>query len=309
LITPYIAPKNRFYLDTSTEFIGLTDTTVIFANKESPDLRYLLALLNSCLLTFRYRYIGKAKDYRFEYFENGLKKIPIRSAPAKIERELIELAQRMLDLNFVRQVLYDEYQTLLKATIHTTRDFYGAYFTHSEYQDSSIHLVGSADANARGTVTHISVSEVGTQLIVEITEEDAGELRLVTLDVPEDNFRHFLLLGLRADLLANGRKQIWARGRLLQGTLTAIRVPVLVGASALANLEQIKQFMIALQQRVSKIVSAKLGKRTESIGDLLNLGLIERELSSTDQMIDEIVYKLYGVTNQEDINLIQDILR
>jgi hypothetical protein len=41
-------------------------------------LKYLLALLNSKLLTFRYRSIGKQTGGSvFEYFANGIGKLPI----------------------------------------------------------------------------------------------------------------------------------------------------------------------------------------------------------------------------------------
>ena len=79
LVVPFIAAENRFALDEHSEYIGLTDTYAIFSESSTKvSLKYLLALLNSRLLNFRYRFIAKPKDYRYEYFENGLRKIPVR---------------------------------------------------------------------------------------------------------------------------------------------------------------------------------------------------------------------------------------
>ena len=51
--------------------MGLTDTTVLYDAEQPEDLRYLLGLLNSKLLTFRFRTIGKLKSGGIlEYFWN-----------------------------------------------------------------------------------------------------------------------------------------------------------------------------------------------------------------------------------------------
>ena len=106
LYCPYLATSNRFALDTQQEFLGLTDTTVLFDNEQPEDLRYILGLLNSRLLTFRFRYIGKLKSGGIiEYFWNSISKLRIRridfSAPTDKVRhdQMIQLVDRMLDLN------------------------------------------------------------------------------------------------------------------------------------------------------------------------------------------------------------------
>ncbi|PZS32329.1 MAG: restriction endonuclease subunit M, partial [Pseudonocardiales bacterium] len=73
---PYLATRNRFALETSQSLLGLTDTTVLFDNEQPEDLRYLLGLLNSKLLTYRFRYIGKLKSGGIlEYFWNSISKL------------------------------------------------------------------------------------------------------------------------------------------------------------------------------------------------------------------------------------------
>lgn len=79
IFCPYMATRNRFALDNHNKYLGLTDTTMIFDSDQREDLRYLLALLNSRLLTFRFLYIGKLKGNGIlEYFENTVSKLPIR---------------------------------------------------------------------------------------------------------------------------------------------------------------------------------------------------------------------------------------
>ncbi|HMS27068.1 MAG TPA: Eco57I restriction-modification methylase domain-containing protein [Burkholderiaceae bacterium] len=74
----YRAKENTFCLDETSEFIGLTNTTAIFATNKDIDIKYALALLNSKVLNFRYKSIGKQTGNGiFEYFENQVSKLPI----------------------------------------------------------------------------------------------------------------------------------------------------------------------------------------------------------------------------------------
>ena len=107
ILCPYLAGENRFVLDITKEFIGLTDTTVIFAKDSlKEDIRYLLAILNSGLLTYRFRSIGKLKSKNiYEYFWNSISKLPIRKIDfsnkqdKKHHDDLVALVDVMLDLN------------------------------------------------------------------------------------------------------------------------------------------------------------------------------------------------------------------
>jgi type I restriction-modification system DNA methylase subunit len=94
----YRAKGNEFALDDTKDYIGMTNATVIFGNSDEYDLRYVLALLNSRLLGFRYRSIGKQTGGgSFEYFPNGVAKLPIAAARGQ-QQSLAAKAQRMIDL-------------------------------------------------------------------------------------------------------------------------------------------------------------------------------------------------------------------
>ena len=78
IVVPYLAPENRFAIDRQADYIGLTDTYAIFLQDDiatSPE--YVLAVLNSKLVEFRYQMRVKDKGTVYEYFENGLEKIPV----------------------------------------------------------------------------------------------------------------------------------------------------------------------------------------------------------------------------------------
>lgn len=96
----YRAKTNEFVFDDTKKFIGLTNTTVIFGNNEKYNLKYILSLLNSKLLCFRYKSIGKQTGGGvFEYFENQISKLPIPNATEEQQNSLAQKAERMIELN------------------------------------------------------------------------------------------------------------------------------------------------------------------------------------------------------------------
>jgi type I restriction-modification system DNA methylase subunit len=95
----YRSKENAFILDETSNYIGLTNTTVIFGTNDDYSLKYLLALLNSKLLTFRYKSIGKQTGNGvFEYFANGIGKLPIPQADKKTQDKISMLVEKMLEL-------------------------------------------------------------------------------------------------------------------------------------------------------------------------------------------------------------------
>jgi TaqI-like C-terminal specificity domain len=111
ILCPFLAERNRFALDTDNEFLGLTDTTVLFKKEDTEeDLKYILGLLNSKLLTFRFFGIGKLKSKGiYEYFWNSISRLPVRridftDAQDKIRHaKVVALVDKMLKLNKRKQ--------------------------------------------------------------------------------------------------------------------------------------------------------------------------------------------------------------
>ncbi len=94
----YRAKENIFCFDDTQEYIGLTNTTVIFDTNEELDLKYLLALLNSKTLNFRYKSIGKQTGSGvYEYFENGVGKLPIPKVSKEEQEPFINLVNTIIE--------------------------------------------------------------------------------------------------------------------------------------------------------------------------------------------------------------------
>ncbi len=104
--TSYRNSNNKFAFDSSKKLIGLTDTTAIFnSNPTKVLIKYVLGILNSKLIDFRYKSIGKQTGGGlFEYFENGISKIPIKVMPI-INQATLE--------KFVNYIIYLRQQQLI----------------------------------------------------------------------------------------------------------------------------------------------------------------------------------------------------
>lgn len=105
LLCPYLATSNRFAIDDQARFLGLTDTTVIYDNGQPEHLCYILGLLNSRLLTFRFRFIGKLKGGGvIEYFWNSISQLSIKrvdfsdACERRRHDDLVLLVQHMINL-------------------------------------------------------------------------------------------------------------------------------------------------------------------------------------------------------------------
>lgn len=103
ILTPYRAQTNRFALDEKRDFLGVTDTTILYDAGQPEDLKYFLGFLNSAVLEARFKFIGKLLGAGvLEYYENTVSKLAIpRSKPGEelhdsmVERvaEIIEAAE------------------------------------------------------------------------------------------------------------------------------------------------------------------------------------------------------------------------
>lgn len=94
ILCPYRASINRFALDSTRAFLGITDTTVLYDNGQPEDLRYFVGILNTRILSARFRYIGKLLGGGVvEYYENTVSKLVIpRCRPGNPRHdEIVEL--------------------------------------------------------------------------------------------------------------------------------------------------------------------------------------------------------------------------
>lgn len=107
--------NNIFCYETGFEYLGFSNMTIIFDTNKEYSLKYILSLLNSKCLDFRYKSIGKQTGSGvFEYFENQVSQLPIPEISLKQQQPFIELADIMLAKNKELQELSTKFINILK---------------------------------------------------------------------------------------------------------------------------------------------------------------------------------------------------
>ena len=107
---------NTFCYDEGFDYLGFSNMTVIFETNKEMSVKYILTLLNSKLLNFRYKSIGKQTGGgSFEYFPNGVGKLPIPNIPFSEQQPFIDKANLMLSMNKELQEILGKFQrTILR---------------------------------------------------------------------------------------------------------------------------------------------------------------------------------------------------
>lgn len=92
--------NNTFAMDERCDYLAFSNMTTIFMNKGNFESKYILALLNSNVLNFRYKSIGKQTGGgSFEYFPNGISKLPIPTIDKTTQKQFVDLINKIIDNN------------------------------------------------------------------------------------------------------------------------------------------------------------------------------------------------------------------
>lgn len=98
-MVPYRAEYNKFCLDSGDHYFGLTDIHIIvLKDNAGVSIKYILGILNSRLINYFYKFIGRRKGKMFEYFVEPLSKIPIRIVLEKDQKSLTVIVDQILSI-------------------------------------------------------------------------------------------------------------------------------------------------------------------------------------------------------------------
>jgi len=181
---PYMADDNRFALERKGIALGLTDTTVLFDSAQAEDIRYVLAVLNSRPMTFRYSFIGKLKGSVREYFWNGIGelRIPRINFNQPDQRSVHDDLVRLVECRLQSQ--NDEEGLLLEAEIDAllAHRVWGLNRTELELILDSLPALYKADLEAHGDYR----TKLQTLAIYDAMQRaiDTGEPYQTLLDPP-----------------------------------------------------------------------------------------------------------------------------
>ncbi|UZE92411.1 MAG: N-6 DNA methylase [Methanosarcinales archaeon] len=257
----------KWTIKTRKELEGISDNF---------DLKYILAILNSKFAKF---YLNTIRRHRIEYYfyPDDFKKLPIKNIPKIKQQPLITLADKMLSLNKELQTIntnFFEYVDLHPKIKDTDLGF---YFNQLSMNDRK--TLNNANG-IRGKIKKAKVREEGDWLFVSVDYVDENEELIENFDVLKCRFGNTNFQQFIKHCILNYRKSI-STGNLLDRILKINNIPIFNNRDKTKNQQVIDEIMDPFLPAL---------ERKEKI---------EKEVEETDRTIDQMVYELYGLTDNE----------
>jgi hypothetical protein len=112
ILSAYRAIENQFALD-EIGYYGTTDMYAIVPKEDSVvNLYYLLALLNSKVLTYWYKIAGKSKGNILEFFKTPLERMPVLEPSEDIQNEISKIVKKLILIKTVNQKFRELWQEI-----------------------------------------------------------------------------------------------------------------------------------------------------------------------------------------------------
>ena len=298
IVVPYRAPENRFAYDSYQCYNDGGDIRVIVPRKNiSVDLKYILGLLNSKIINYYYKSIGRPKGDVFEYFVEPLSKIPIHkidfSNPSEksTHDEIIVLVDCMLDLNRqLKEIPADfwHHVNLQPHNMIALRRFINE-LSVSDKEVLKDHFGKPVSTIEVKKIEAFNVIEDGEWLIFNVGYKykgskgkimNAANVNALRIKIQDNNVRKFILYSLKDTTPGK-----LGKGNILK-QIQKLKIPNFV-TNEIENTKIIQEFMTPFLEQVAK--------REQ----------IEKEITETDKTIDQMVYKLYGL-NEKEIAIVEE---
>jgi hypothetical protein len=275
------------------------NSMVVFSPIQSVSLKFLLAVLNSRLLSFWFeKTFDKLQRKIFPQFKvEELGSFPIRAMNLDKKTDharhdqLVELVDRMLTK---RQQCADAPRVLRKQILHSMErtPCALAHYLQKDFAAFVKHEILLDDVQRAGFVHALKVESEGKQVTVQATvaDETQGGPRptpILRLEFKDDSLRQFVYACWRHFLDEHARQKKWTKGKkpepIYPLVVNLLEPLVYFSASAEDNLRTIRELMRA--------VASEAGSS--------DLAALETEIARLDGEIDACVYEIYGLTPEE----------
>jgi type I restriction-modification system DNA methylase subunit len=298
ILVPDIAARGSFALDESGVFAFASGYGITLKSEARESPAYLLGLLNSRLLDFYLKQVSTTmRGGYFRYFTQFIEQLPIKridaknKREAKWEREIVERVQfiqtahrQHAKLPEVLRLKIAHSQNRVPCTL--------AHYLQADFAAAVKPDILIDDVQRAGFVHEIRVESHARELTLTATVSDtpegaARQMPVARLAFKDDSLRQFVYACWRRFLAEHARQKRWTKGKKPEEIypLLVNRLEPLVYFEPTAgdNLRAIGQVM--------KAVAAEAGAS--------DLAAVEAEIEKLDREIDERVYELYGLTEEE----------
>jgi len=284
--------RSRFAAYDNEHHYTLKTAYNIILKDKSYNLKYILAIYNSKLMTFYHRKRFAKEDItlpRTYIFE--IEQLPIKPSPPKQQKPLIKLVDKMLSLTKKLSKVntdFDHYVNLHPRTEDAYLKHYVDKLPANDVEVLKDHL-GRSMNRVEGKFKEFEILEEGEWLVFKVgylLKTKKGEMpirnvRASRCRIADEKLRKFLYYSI---------KEYTTPGKLGKGNiyerLLKIKIPQFV-PNAERNKRIIDEIMVLFLEEVAK------------------RDKLEKEIEETDRTIDQMVYDLYGLTDEE-IRIIEE---
>jgi hypothetical protein len=322
IIVPELADRSQF-ASVGKEFFYVDTTCGIAPSSNAvADPWYVLSVLNSAAGEYLYRKTTVPKANGFLIYKTMFLKtfpIPIPQTPEELAdaAEAGGLAQKIQGRNDRISQIEVVFEECLKATLPVIdnrsqsfgNDYYGdpSYWRYRRLIPENALQLSDPVVSMRvraGGGRGIGASRSPLEMVIDYRSERAGAWKpLVELEPINRDLQLFLTLAIRRFAEENERKRAWRLpgGKSSKRTVDVVlgslvvptwRLPHGGGPQAETNIRMISELM--------KTVRAKLS------GDP-DVSLLETQAEGLDRKIDEIVFRLYRLSEEEQKQIFQSI--
>ena len=290
------------------------DTTDIDVDYEK---KFVLALFNSTLLNFYYKKITMKEGRSLPQIEiDTLEDFPIPKVSQEELKPFIDLVTKIISLNAQKRSLFflfgdlsnkfdqnrllrpfSKYYAIERTPTledYTEEEVERRYST-SNYTMNIVKSMELIKHEEEGRVEKVKCDIEEEYLVLNVKIKGEADFRTMLKVYFEDALiKEFFELSIKSYLEENSRKRYWNKEKIWE-VLDAIKIPKSV-PNVDADIRNIKKLMKTFEEAYMKKLSEEF---KESPVKELNLTKIEEEIEKTDNLIDQKVYELYELTEEE----------
>jgi hypothetical protein len=295
---PYMIQRlSAFYDDGRNYFVNVTTGGFGVRCESEFQNKLVVALLNSPLLDAYLRQIST--NFRGGYFaanKQFIERLPIKTIDPKSKRDpalakqIVKHVETIQDAHRQRLLIP---KMLATEVMHSKRASCSlAHYVQKDYAAAVTADILIDDVQRKGFVQGISVRSDKNQITIaaDVADDKASASRvmpLLRLTFTSEPLRQFVYAIWQSFLEANARKKVWTAGKTPQPVhdliVNGLEPLAFFQPNAADNLRAIRDLM--------KSVAKEVGTA--------DLAAVEREIDTTDNAINKLVYELYGLTEAE----------
>lgn len=297
--------KEKLVFNKTTQHYNYVfDSTKKYVNQSAyimtgDNLKYLLGILNSSLGKWIYKEFYSGGGIEGEITIFTLERLPIPPITKEnkyIAEEIDKLVYQILILNNQRQFIFDSFRDLTE-----NQKSFSRLKQYLKDKNAPIYSIYSykklIEENKEAIPRLYSIKSDKNYLIINVTYKDESNEDVLKIQFDDPEIQEFFNLAISVD---KNEKNYRSEKNVIETVLSDIKIPKL-DKKPENDANKMKELIKEIKNKYTKFINSK------AEGTTIKLELIEidKKIKELDKKIDQLVYQLYGIS-EDDIKLIEE---